>query len=737
MIDSSVFQVSLKDHQKRGVLWASRQNKGFIIMRAGRGKTYVVAGILKVHAKLQGLRCALIVAGPRGVEAYTKLARVLGIPFQVVTPQWLVDKHDSCGPLEGLFVMSVQSLQDWMGRFLSEGTPSKRGRKTRVATDNETVGKVGPKKPATEAKEASSVLLKQPPVNGVRGSQEASGPRNLQVVENKSTQTIQNRHGVREEDHGSSESEGLEGVYGWHPTTSYKDEDGKDSNDRHSSNSNSSNDSYDYDDTPLLSNNSLDRVLGIKGGMGGEDFPFPEPLSLEDDTVPFNQNAPEPKGLVDVPAWKFEPYGAKLLSLLNPDVVIVDEVHDYRVFSSAKTKSLRAVLKAHRGRVFALTATMFYSKVEDVYTLCDLIVPGLFPSYQNFRSSFLITEKREVNIPMYRRTPHGLIRTNNVRVIEEVKGYKNTELLMQAIQSVSYIDLESEFNVATVPVPYLFDPSGPSMDAYRIATEGAGLAELWRVRYVPYGSQIVAKFVMRGRETAMVVLSNGNLKETPPRALVKGHRIALPEGEWGEVVSVDQRVTEADAVARLVPMMRTLSTSPEKLQAMVSLLKSKPTEGFLIFCSLKDTMAHVAELLRSTFGNDRVLTITGGETKMAKKLESIKPDTYVVITQVALQSLDFYLKNLLIYEPVTNPGRLQQLMGRITRENATHRDVTVYSLYMPGGVDLYFLLRLEVLLAQDPTQDSTVGYKQILQEVPGIESDPLGVLKSFTLWVSQ
>lgn len=130
-----------------------------------------------------------------------------------------------------------------------------------------------------------------------------------------------------------------------------------------------------------------------------------------------------------------------------------------------------------------------------------------------------------------------------------------------------------------------------------------------------------------------------------------------------------------------------------------------------------------------------VVSITGGEGNMKKKLASITKSTYTVITPVAIQSLDFYLQHLVIYEPVTLPGPLVQLMGRITRENADFREVWVHIPFFRRGVDFYFLLRLEKLLRdEDPLMKRSIGFSEYLNQVPGEGAEEIEYLKQFILW---
>jgi hypothetical protein len=423
--------------------------------------------------------------------------------------------------------------------------------------------------------------------------------------------------------------------------------------------------------------------------------------------------------------------GALLLSLLNPDTLFIDEVHDYRNMDSEAYLALSALLATYRGRRQGLTATPIYRALEDTYAICSLVAPGLFPSYNAFSDTYLIREPKEVWTSRYVKTPTGMRKMPFQQVTYPITGVKNQDRLRAVLEPYLYLDVGTDFITHVMPTEY--ELSGTDIDAYSSAARGVGLGELTRVKYITPDLKQPKQVLLKSQETFWQAKTyQGASSEAKPGDLMPGCFLDLPGGSRAEIVSVDTKITAADLTQRLVPMMRTLSATASKLAMLRAKIDAHPRKGMLIFCAYKESLIVVRDQLLA-WGHT-VIAITGGETNMKKKLASITDSTYVVITPVAIQSLDFYLRHLVIYEPVTLPGPLVQLLGRITRENADFREVWVHVLYCRRGVDYYFLLRLERLLRDDPLVERSLGFSLHLNELPNAGEGELDYLKKFILW---
>lgn len=690
MIDPSVFDgIKFTPHQMKAILGTINRPQVLNVMGTGRGKTYVVAGHIKVLAAKGLAEVALVLTSPRGVLAYAKLkgSQALApfcIAYSVADLAELMMERLSGDRSDSIIVVSVKSLALWMGRLLSsigasggedwetsvrrsvslDTTSGIKGLVTGRGRQRETERSSKARYPAVTSSQEleSAITMKEMKTKSESASGEFSLPNNLD-----------REIGYREEVRRGDEIDSL----------------------------------------------AYSPLRGIP--------PIPEPSPASDPAK--KEKTPS---LSSYSSRRVSALGAFLLGLFDPDTVYIDEVHDYRNAESEAYLALSALLSAYRGRRQGLTATPIYAELENVYAIYSLVVPSLFPSYNHFSNAYLIRTPKEVWTSRYVKTPHGTKKIPFQQVTYPITGVKNQDHLKQVIDPYLYLDVETGFTTNLVPVEYALE--GFDIDHYSEAARGVGLGELWRVKYLVAGDSQPKQVLLRDKETLWVARSyQDSFAETLPCNLTLKSILRLPQGLYGEIVGVDRKITKADLTQRMVPMMKALSASESKLSKLKEVIGQYPGQGMLIFCSYKESLVVVRDALVSWGLN--VVSITGGEGNMKKKLASITKSTYTVITPVAIQSLDFYLQHLVIYEPVTLPGPLVQLMGRITRENADFREVWVHIPFFRRGVDFYFLLRLEKLLRdEDPLMKRSIGFSEYLNQVPGEGAEEIEYLKQFILW---
>jgi superfamily II DNA or RNA helicase len=95
-----------------------------------------------------------------------------------------------------------------------------------------------------------------------------------------------------------------------------------------------------------------------------------------------------------------------------------------------------APLVAHSEYVWAMTATPFMNKIEDLFGLFDLLLPGFFGTVSNFRSTYLDMELKE--------------RYTDGRKYMAIKGYKNLDQLKEKIAPY-YLKRVQNYNVEFLP----------------------------------------------------------------------------------------------------------------------------------------------------------------------------------------------------------------------------------------------------------------------------------------------
>jgi len=596
--------ISLLDYQMKAVKWAVNRQHGIIVMRPGRGKTYVALGTAKILMKSRRVETTVLFTHPRGVEAYRKVGNI-GVPITIIETVEDVAalERPSLGSMAAIFVVSTGLL----GRL--DPRPGKGG------------------KPRKELKTAPNPEdLVTDPLTG-----EALGPR-LRGKSVKIPNTTHHHH---------------------HPTT-----------------------------TDLT-----------------RDLLFSLLLRL----------------------------------VLSAGLLIIDEIHNYRVRTNQGSSALLYLLRAYKGRCLGMSATPFYSKLEESHVLYEYINPSILGTYQSFADRFMVIREGTTTGFVWVNTPLGRKRVEREMTFPIVEGYKDLPLFMETIEPYLYLDDESDFEIDFEPVTYGLSDTA----AYEEILAGIGMAKATALTL--QGPQGAFRKLFRGGETVLASQRGATAFLCDPADVQVGWEIAVPDQRGDarslKVLKKTEDSTEADIIARLPPLFQFLSRTPEKLSALFSVLDTiGPESGALIYCQYLDTIAFLEEQIPRRY-HRQIEVIKGGERDMAGRLKELPPTAFVIISKVALQSLDFYYDTLVIYEPVTNPGSLEQLMGRITRMNSTFRKIRLFSILAIQTVEHYFYERLIYLCSSN-----VYTTKQVLTHVPfpGLDFEKKGAslraLKRVLLW---
>jgi len=380
-----------------------------------------------------------------------------------------------------------------------------------------------------------------------------------------------------------------------------------------------------------------------------------------------------------------------------------------------------------------MSATPFYSKLEESHVLYGYIDGAILGSYRSFSDRFMVIREGTTRGFVWVNTPLGRKRVEREMTFPIVEGYKDLDLFMATIEPYLYLDDESDFEIEFKPVTYGLSDTA----AYEDILAGIGMAKATALTL--QGPQGAFRKLFRGGETVLASQSGATAFLCDPADVQPGWEIAVPDQAGNartlKVLKKSEDSTEADIIARLPPLFTFLSRTPEKLSALYSILDTVgPESGALIYCQYLDTIAHLEEEIPKRYRR-QIEVIKGGEADMAGRLNALPPTAFVIISKVALQSLDFYYDTLVIFEPVTNPGSLEQLMGRVTRMNASFRRIRIFSVLAIQTVEHYFYERLMYLCSSN-----VYTTKQILTHVPfpGLDFEKKGAslraLKRVLLW---
>jgi hypothetical protein len=139
------------------------------------------------------------------------------------------------------------------------------------------------------------------------------------------------------------------------------------------------------------------------------------------------------------------------------------------------------------------------------------------------------------------------------------------------------------------------------------------------------------------------------------------------------------------------------------------------------------------------FPGRRVVTLTGKTQRFSMVASSIGPNDIVLMSAVASQSLDMYIPRLIVAESFSlTPGKIEQLCGRMTRENSNFRDVSVDFILREGeNVEAYFYEKLRLRLRNSSTnlyvKYDSLPVSECIKNMPeGLVDEAF--LKSRLLW---
>jgi hypothetical protein len=412
---------------------------------------------------------------------------------------------------------------------------------------------------------------------------------------------------------------------------------------------------------------------------------------------------------------------------------VIDEIHNYRVPTNSTSQGLKYFMKACRGRKLGMTATPFYNTLENAFEEYSLLSPAILGTYDNFKLHYLVTEERETQAYRWINTPLGKRKVLVPTTFTEVKGYKNIDAFMEVLKPYLYLDQGTEFAVSSMLARY--EVESPS--AYAEVIQGLDLSSC--IALTIAGEGTTSRRIFKTGETLQVTVPGmdlgWSLREVSD--ITAGLDVLLETREGPRsyrVMGVSRQSTEADLLARLIPLVQYLSVLPEKVKALMDILdKVKHGHGALVFCVYHDTIDYLKEVLEAKY-HRTIEVIRGGESDMTDKLAGLPPDAFVLISRVALQSLDFYYDTLIVYEPVTNPGSFEQLQGRITRMNSRFRGVDLWFVIGEKTIDHYYYERLRFLMRNNPfSHDIPLPETTLGPRLKGSKAS-LQVLRDLLLW---
>jgi superfamily II DNA or RNA helicase len=389
--------------------------------------------------------------------------------------------------------------------------------------------------------------------------------------------------------------------------------------------------------------------------------------------------------------------------LRKVSVLVFDESHLLRVYDSARTKAFRKVSHYYgklvdrdpeHHRIGFLSATPMYKNLENYHSIFSCLCnPNPLGSWQNFMDRYCISEQQVVygNKKLYSR--NGSHTYKDQISFTKIIGYKNVEDLHARIDpyifSWDQTGFSFKFNL------HYYSLNREEWEEYQRSIKGLGLDKTFAIDLDVGGSR---RWLYRDKSDVLYSTSG---EEISVGFLVTGMTLRY-YGVSAMVRGIYSRNKDAGYAVRAMKAQQCNSRAEQKLSLLVQLIKSKDV-GALVFFNFLDSVDAAYKRLCAEFPGRRVAVLTGKTQRFSSVASSLGRNDIVLMSSVASQSLDMYIPRLIVMESFAlTPGKIEQLCGRMTRENADYREVSVDFILREGSnVETYFYEKLRLRLKHD------------------------------------
>jgi SNF2 family DNA or RNA helicase len=333
-------------------------------------------------------------------------------------------------------------------------------------------------------------------------------------------------------------------------------------------------------------------------------------------------------------------------------VLVLEEAHYCKNKSTLRYGTVSKLVSVSE-YVWALTATPILNRLEDLYYLMDLIIPGFFGTLENFYKRYTVRRRRRVS----RR-----------RTIREVVGYKNLDELGE--RAKEYMVKRAMKGITVKFERHHFDLSPEEDRVYLLAAKGV-LDETEDER--DFGARL-------------------------PDLQLAVDGAVLPGREQNE-----RRVVGSKEAVLLRGLHRSYSRDPEKAVIV-----------FAYFERTRRRLEMVFEAALGKVGYERLLKVDAG-TDVDERLRIVRefgPRDLLLLSAAGKESLNFGLADeMWLYDVPFSMGDVVQTIGRMTRLDSPHRDFTVHVPVARETIDEYKAHRVaekSELIAKVLTDEETL-----------------------------
>jgi SNF2 family DNA or RNA helicase len=342
------------------------------------------------------------------------------------------------------------------------------------------------------------------------------------------------------------------------------------------------------------------------------------------------------------------------------DLVMVDEAHAFR---NTHSKGRAALSDLRKNHLLLLTATPLCNRLTDLYSIVDLIQPGLLDSERAFISRFAEDARSRVVRPQEANYLKHTIQDVMCRTRREQTGVPFTKRCVES-RTLEPTDYEREF--------------------IEEATE--------YLRKVSDNHFKTIETLVAENPSRKITVSQSN-------AILVFQAITLQQSfsssPYASIESLKKRQQrfpmETEATNKLIEMAQKVKSA--KMELLKNVLNEIPSEQAVIFCLRKVTTRKIKEMLDAEFGRADVYVGDMNQAERDQVIANFKSGEtkYLIATDAAAEGLN--LQNCCVmfnYDLHWNPMKIEQRIGRIHRYKQD-RDVTIFNLAVKDTIDDYVL----------------------------------------------
>lgn len=368
------------------------------------------------------------------------------------------------------------------------------------------------------------------------------------------------------------------------------------------------------------------------------------------------------------------------------DLIIVDEAHTYR---NTKSKGRNYLSEIPRTHLLLLTATPINNKLTDLFSLADLVYPGILETESSFISRYAEDSKCRVvksnTVDELRnKVSQIMCRTRKIETdIPFTKRFVESRRIKASDDELAFIDRATE---------YLKDLCNNKFKTVAdLKAQNPTIKQRSEAQ-----SQAILIF-----QAISLQQSISSSPQAAIEALQRRHK-AHPN--------------ERTVLTELIKLAKKIKSS--KLELLRQVLKEIKDEQAVIFCLRKSTANKLKEVLSKEFGKAEVYSgDISSPSKRKKIIDDFKEGNirYLVATDAAAEGLNLQHCNVLFnFDLHWNPMKIEQRIGRVHRFGQ-EKDVSIFNLCIKDTIDDYVV---HVLFQKIDLFSMTIGgMETILSEI--------------------